>query len=136
MRLTVLYDDGCAICVRCRDWMQEQSSYVPLQFLPCSSAEARRRVGPAAAGWLRQELLVVADDGRVWAGAAAFLVCLWALVEWREWSYRLSGPTLAPLASRFFHAISRRRRGLAWLARLPKETCDAGTCNRAAGPYR
>src|SRR5687767_6909195 len=113
-RLTVLYDAGCPICVRCRTWMAEQPAYVELEFLPCASPEARRRYG--AVPWLGEELVVASDSGQVWVGPAAFLLCLWALREWREWSYRLSGPAFAPLAERFFHAISGGRRRLAvWL---------------------
>lgn len=134
MRLTILYDDGCAICIRCRDWMLDQPSFVPLEFLACSSPEARRHWGHVPA--VGRDLVVIADDGRVWIGAAAFIVCLWALVEWREWSYRLSGPSLAPLAKRFFHAVSRRRRGLGWISRLPREPCESGSCDVRAGPYR
>ena len=136
-RLTVLFDPTCALCVRCRDWLSRQRAYVPMEFLPCDSPRARARYG--AVPWLGQELVVVADTGEVWAGAAAFLVALWALREYREWSYRLSAPALAPLAERFFHAISSRRHALAAL--LVRDECDSGVCraperHRARTAYR
>ena len=128
--LTILYDAHCPICVRCREWMEDQPAFVPLRFLACGSREAKQRFG--AVPWLEAELVVVSDQGDVWAGPAAFLMCLWALREWREWSYRLSGPTLAPLAERFFHALSTRRQRLsAWLG---WQVCESDTC--AAHPYR
>ncbi|HEV8324435.1 MAG TPA: hypothetical protein VG389_22645 [Myxococcota bacterium] len=37
-RLTVLYDARCALCVRCRRWMEEQPAYVTLAFLPVRQA--------------------------------------------------------------------------------------------------
>ena len=130
-RLTVLYDAGCPICVRCRDWMAREPAYVELELIACDSREARARYGQVP--WLGEELVVVSDRGEVWAGPSAFLVCLWALRDWREWSYRLSGPTLAPLAERFFHALSsRRRRIAAWLG---WEACPDGRCT-VAHPYR
>jgi predicted DCC family thiol-disulfide oxidoreductase YuxK len=128
--LTVVYDAGCPICVRCRQWMAEQAAFVALEFLPSGSREARQRFGQVP--WLGEELVVVSESGEVWAGPAAFLVCLWALVEWREWSYRLSGPTLAPMAERFFHSISTRRKRLA--AWLGWQACESATCN--LHPYR
>jgi predicted DCC family thiol-disulfide oxidoreductase YuxK len=131
-RLTVLYDAHCPICVRCRDWMSEQASFVELQFLACGSQEAKTRYG--AVPWLGEELVVVSDEGDVWAGPAAFLVCLWALRDWREWSYRLSSPALAPMAQRFFHAVSTRRRRLA--AWLGWQACETEACRVAAHPYR
>jgi predicted DCC family thiol-disulfide oxidoreductase YuxK len=122
--LTVLYDPACALCRRCRAWMERQPSYVPLTFLGCTGAEARARFGDIP--WVGDELVVVGDRGEVWAGPAAFLTCLWALTEWRGWSYRLAGPLFAPLARRFFLALSSRRRAL---ARLIDHDCADGTCH-------
>lgn len=122
--LTILYDDACALCIRCRDMLATSPTFLPLELLSCHSEEARRRFG--AVPWLGQELVVVSDDGDVWSGAAAFLMCLWALQETREWSYRLASPTLAPLAERVFATLSSNRNRVAAFIR-PR--CDAGTCD-------
>jgi predicted DCC family thiol-disulfide oxidoreductase YuxK len=121
-RLIVLYDATCALCVRCKELLARSATFVPLDLLACQSREARERYG--AVPWLGEELVVVSDDGDVWVGPAAFLVCLWALRDYREWAYRLSGPELAPLADRFFVAISSRRRRIS--AFLGKPRCDDG----------
>ena len=121
-RLTVLYDGTCALCVRCRDFLAVSRTLVPLELLSCQSREARERFG--AVPWLGEELVVVSDEGDVWIGPAAFLVSMWALADYREWSYRLSGPTLAPLAERFFVVISSQRRRIATLFRKPH--CEDG----------
>ncbi len=136
-RLTVLYDASCALCVRCRDWLATQPSYVELELLASSSELAHARFGELP--WLGDQLVVVADDGRVWAGSAAFIVCLWALRDYREWSYRLSGPAFAPLAARIFRMISAERRRIA--AFVDHRPCGAARCDLdparlSAGPYR
>jgi predicted DCC family thiol-disulfide oxidoreductase YuxK len=124
-RLTVLYDGTCALCLRCRDFLTSSRTLVPLELLSCQSREARERFG--AVPWLGEELVVVSDEGDVWIGPAAFLVAMWALADYREWSYRLSGPELAPLAERFFVAISSQRRRIASLFKKPR--CDDdGVC--------
>ncbi len=124
-RLTVLYDGTCALCVRCRDFLATAHTLVPLELLSCQSRQARERFG--AVPWLGEELVVVSDEGDVWIGPAAFLVAMWALADWREWSYRLSSPALAPLAERFFVAISSQRRRIATLFEKPR--CeDDGEC--------
>jgi predicted DCC family thiol-disulfide oxidoreductase YuxK len=131
--LTILYDAGCELCQRARAWMEREPAFVPLEFLPCASDEARRRFGVIP--WLGAELVVVADDGRVWAGPAAFLTCLWALRRHREWSLRLASPELAPLAERVFHALSGRRQAISSL--LSHRPCASDRCNLGArGPYR
>jgi predicted DCC family thiol-disulfide oxidoreductase YuxK len=122
--LEILFDPGCALCRRCVQWMQHQSSYVPLRFTPCTGEQARARYGDIP--WLGDELVVVSDAGEVWIGPAGFLTCLWALEEYREWSFRLAGPAFAPLAERFFLALSHRRRALAFLF---EPECKDGTCS-------
>jgi predicted DCC family thiol-disulfide oxidoreductase YuxK len=122
-KLIVLFDPSCALCQRSRAWMLREEAYVDLQFLACSGADARARFGDIP--WLGDELVVVGDTGEVWVGPAAFLTCLWALVRWREWSYRLSGPAFAPVAERFFRALSSKRKGL---AALLDHDCADGAC--------
>lgn len=136
-RLTILYDELCPLCVRCRVWMLGQESYLPLEFIPCGSERARLRYGSVP--WLGAELVVVSDEGDIWVGAAAFLMCLWALPAWRPWSYRLSGPMLAPMAERFFHTVSNRRHAIGALLGPP--SCPVGGCRAdhhtaRAAPFR
>ncbi len=131
MGITVLYDSKCALCIRCAVWMSRQESFVPIRFMASDSREAREAYG--AVHWLGEELVVVSDRGDVWAGPAAFITALWALREWREWSYRISGPELAPLAERFFHAISSNRKAIA--AMIAPDPCEGGAC-RVPRAYR
>jgi predicted DCC family thiol-disulfide oxidoreductase YuxK len=122
--LTVLFDPGCALCRRCCDWMLRQPTFVKLSFVPCTGEQARARYGDLP--WLGDELIVVGDRGEVWVGPAAFLLCLWALVRYREWSYRLAAPAFAPLAERFFLMISDQRRAISAMFR---HDCRDGTCS-------
>jgi predicted DCC family thiol-disulfide oxidoreductase YuxK len=122
--LTVLWDATCPMCARCRAWMEAQPALVPLRFVACGSEEARARYGSIP--WLGDELVVVSDEGDVWAGPAAFIMCLWALEDWREWSCALSHSFLAPMVERFFQALSSHRRAIA--AFLFPDPCEGGTC--------
>jgi predicted DCC family thiol-disulfide oxidoreductase YuxK len=124
MKLTVLFDASCALCVRCRDFLARSDTFVPLELLACQSTEARRRYG--AIPWLGEELVVVNERGDVWVGSSALLMCLWALRDYREWSYRLSGPLLAPPAERFFLAVSAERAKIARFVGKPR--CEEGVC--------
>ena len=130
-QLTVVYDGACALCVRCRDFLAQSRTFVPLELLSSQSREARERYG--AVPWLGEELVVISDEGDVWIGPAAFLVAMWSLADYREWSYRLSGPELAPLAERFFVAISSQRRRSAGFFDKPRcEDGDACTIPHAS----
>jgi predicted DCC family thiol-disulfide oxidoreductase YuxK len=122
--LLVLYDADCPICVRCRHWLEQQPTFVTLTFMAAASDEARARFGDHLP-WLGKELVVVGDRGQAWVGPAAFLVALWATKHHRRWSYVLSGPSLAPLAERFFHLVSSRR---ADMARFVRTECVDDRC--------
>jgi predicted DCC family thiol-disulfide oxidoreductase YuxK len=124
-KLTVLYDETCSFCRRCRDWLLAQPCFIEVELLAAGSPVARERYG--ALPWLGTELVAVDEAGRAWVGPAAFLTCLWATVRYRPWAYRLSQPGLAPLAERFFKLVSKRRdRWSAWLGRDDPECswCD------------
>jgi predicted DCC family thiol-disulfide oxidoreductase YuxK len=115
-KLTVLYDETCSFCRRCRDWLLGQPCFIEVELLAAGSPPARERYGTLP--WLGRELVAVDQAGRAWVGPAAFLTCLWATVRYRPWAYRLSQPGMAPLAERFFRFVSRRRdRWSSWLGR-------------------
>jgi hypothetical protein len=95
-KLTVLYDEEYTLYRPCRQWLEGQETHVPLEF------------------------------GNVWAGPAAFLMCLWATEQHREWSYRLSGRALAPLAERFFVFVSHNRRRIGRV--VGSNDCPDGRC--------
>ena len=130
--LTVVYDEACDLCRRCRHWLEAQDTHVDIEFLAAGSPAARQRY--ADVPWLGTELVVVDESGNVWAGPAGFIMCLWATNEYRGWSHRLSSPTFAPLASWFFHVVSSNRSKIAAIVGGPK--CDDGRCeHRAPAPW-
>ncbi|MEM7094709.1 MAG: DCC1-like thiol-disulfide oxidoreductase family protein [Actinomycetota bacterium] len=123
-RLTVIYDDHCELCVRCADWLSVQPAHVELRFLPSSDPAVFDRYGELP--WFRLELMVVTDLGEAWIGGEAFIMCLWSTMRWHRFSYQLSGRALAPLAERFFHALSANRSVVSGL--LTPTRCTDGTC--------
>ena len=72
--------------------------------------------------WLGQELVVVDEFGNTWIGPAAFLVAIWSTRRYRPWAYRLSEPSFAPMAERFFHMISARRKRIGAMVSSPECT--------------
>ncbi|MFF0446976.1 thiol-disulfide oxidoreductase DCC family protein [Streptomyces sp. NPDC004609] len=95
-RLTVLYDAGCSLCVHLRHWLTRQRQLVPLDLVPAGSDEARRRYPGLDHTRTLREITVIGDGGQIFAGAAAWIVCLWALAEHRPKAHWLSTPSGAP----------------------------------------
>lgn len=97
-RLIVFYDPRCGLCCAVRDWTGRQPQLMPVDCRPKRED--------------MDELVVVADSGEMWAGDTAWLMVLWALAEYRDWSYRLATPVLLPTARVLFARLSRYRGSL------------------------
>lgn len=133
-KLFVLYDPDCAFCCECRRWLEAQPAYVELCFLPAGSAAAEGTIPGIERFVTPGELIVVADDGAVYLGPHAFILCRYALVEFREWSLRLARPALLPLARQFFDFISHHRATFSrWMQGRSDEELAASLGNRPAG---
>jgi predicted DCC family thiol-disulfide oxidoreductase YuxK len=116
-RLTVLYDAQCGLCVRARGWLESRPAFVRLEFLPAASPAARARYPSLDVAATLRELHVVADDGRVWSGARAWVMCLWALRETRALSLHLAGPRGLAVAQGMVARLSERRYTLSEILR-------------------
>ncbi|MBT2383320.1 DUF393 domain-containing protein [Streptomyces sp. ISL-11] len=92
-RLTVLYDARSALCLHLCDWLAKQPRLVPLDLVPAGSDEALRRFPRLDHAGSPEEITVVGDGGQVYRGPAAWVVCLWALSEYRPLSHRVSDPS-------------------------------------------
>lgn len=144
-RLYVLYDLECALCLRCRSWLNQQAAYIPLEFVPLQSESLEDRFPGIEAYQPKKELLVVSDEGAVYQGAYAWIMVLYALQEYRGWAVRFADPMLLPFAQRAIEALSSNRLTLSrWIvggnAGLQREIaktmpgeCVDGSCHRPVG---
>lgn len=107
--LTVLFDARCNICCRITYWLEKQPKYTEMFFVPADSDLAHYRFPELDHALTLTDLHVVSNRGEVYRGAKAWLMCLWSLREYREWSIRLATPELMPLARRAIARISSNR---------------------------
>ena len=112
-RVTILYDAACGLCTFAKDWIRQQPALVGVEFLAAGSPEALRAYPQLPSG----ELAVVADTGEVWLGKHAWIVCLWALRDYRDLAFRLTSPALLSMSREAFVAVSRNRHALSQLLR-------------------
>ncbi|WP_435015796.1 thiol-disulfide oxidoreductase DCC family protein [Tundrisphaera sp. TA3] len=137
--LYVLYDPRCGLCRGARAWLERQAWLVDLHFLAAGSRQAALAFPALPHGEEPEELVVVDEAGGVYRGGSAWIMCLYALEEYREWSTVLAGPALLPFARRAFDLISKRRAWLsiflgmadaaevaATLRRVPEPACTVG----------
>jgi predicted DCC family thiol-disulfide oxidoreductase YuxK len=139
----VLYDAQCALCRRLRVWLDRQPAFVALRFVPFQTENFDERFPGIAELRPDRELIVLSDDGLVWQGSDAWIVCLWALREWREFAQRLANPLLRPLAKKMGRLVSENRHGISQWLRLRSDDelaealdqiqtppCEEGGCPR------
>jgi len=103
--LWIIYDPYCGLCTMVKEWILQQPAFVKIYMVAAGSEEAQIRFPQIPVG----ELAVISDAGDVWLGNRAWIICLWALRDYREWSVRLSSPLLLPMARQAFTALSHNR---------------------------
>jgi predicted DCC family thiol-disulfide oxidoreductase YuxK len=124
-KLTVLYDAECALCQQCRAFLLREPAYILLEFVPLQTPDLASRFPGIEALHPEREIIVIADTGEIWQGGHAWITCLYALKNYREWSYRLASPALLPLAKRIVTGISSNRHFLSqFFAKRPVCACD------------
>lgn len=133
-RLYVLYDDRCGLCSWARRWLAREPAFLEMTFIPAGSDWANRLFPALASSGEPEELVVISDEGGVYRGGRAWIMCLYALQEYREWSVQLSRPALVPLARQAFALVSKNRRQISRWFDLASEAEMADTLRRVVAP--
>jgi len=107
--LAVFFDQDCNLCRACRRWLLAQDKFLPVEFMPYQSSRARRICPQLLSLNPDKEIVVMADNGQIYQGGSAWIMCLYALKKYRELSFKLAHPMLLPLAKKMCHVISERR---------------------------
>jgi len=108
-KLYVLYDPKCELCRRLKDWILVQRSWIGIAVLEAGSEKARRLFPELDQIATKDDLAVISDEGAVYLNNHAWIMVLYAMVDYREWAERLTHPLLAPLARQAFAALSKNR---------------------------
>lgn len=120
--LYLLYDHTCPHSLRHRAWLERQEPLVPLRCLAHHADEVPCRFPGIEAHLTPRELTVISDDGRLWTGPAASVMCLFVLEQYREFAERLACPQLLPYARTALELLSRDRNVLAMLCLFRRST--------------
>lgn len=116
--LYVLYDERCAICKRLKEWLLVQRSWIGLSMVPAGSARAKAMFPALEQIAGASDLVVISDAGEVYLNNHAWIMCLYALEDYRYWAMRLASPLLLPLARQAFETLSKNRQAVSrWIGR-------------------
>ncbi len=114
-KLYVLYDPRCELCCRLKNWILVQRSWIGIALIEQGSEKARRLFPDLERIAGKEDLAVISDEGAVYLNDRAWIMVMYAMVEYREWASRLTHPLLMPLARQAFAALSKNRH---WLSKM------------------
>src|SRR5271166_129170 len=109
-KLYVLYDPKCELCCRLKNWILVQRSWIGIAVMEAGSEKAKRLFPELEQIAGKDDLAVISDEGAVYLNDRAWIMVMYAMVEYREWASRLTHPLLMPLARQAFAALSKNRR--------------------------
>jgi len=122
-KLYVLYDPNCELCCRLKNWILVQRSWIGVAVIAAGSEKAKRLFPELERIATRNDLAVISDEGAVYLNDRAWIMVLYAMVEYRDWAARLTHPLLMPMARQAFAALSKNRHFLSSL--LTAENTEA-----------
>lgn len=116
-KIYVLYDPKCELCCRLKDWILVQRSWIGIAVMAAGSDRAKRLFPELDQIASKDDLVVINNEGAVYLNDRAWIMVLYAMVEYRDWAARLTHPLLMPLARQAFAALSKNRHALSrWLS--------------------
>jgi len=130
--LYVLYDPKCELCLRLKDWLLIQRSWLGLCVVPAGSEKAKKMFPTLDTISSANDLAVISDEGEVYLNDRAWIMALYALEEYRDWARRLAHPLLLPLARQAFATISRNRHAFSRWLRVADPEALAGELRQVA----
>jgi predicted DCC family thiol-disulfide oxidoreductase YuxK len=122
-KLYVLYDPKCELCCRLKNWILVQRSWIGLAVIEQGSEKAKRLFPELDRIATKEDLAVISDEGAVYLNDRAWIMVLYAMVEYQAWASRLTHPLLMPLARQAFAALSKNRHFLSSM--LSPENAEA-----------
>jgi len=104
--LTVLYDPDCAVCRAAKQWLMQRRPLIDVRFVAVTSPLAAQRFPALDMAECRQVITVVTDEGYVYRGERAFIMCLWAMRRTRSLAIQMARGRRATLLTAMVGATS------------------------------
>ncbi len=82
-KIYVLYDPKCELCCRLKDWILVQRSWIGIAVMAAGSDRAKRLVSRTRPDRFQGDLVVINDEGAVYLNDRAWIMVLYAMVEYR-----------------------------------------------------
>lgn len=143
-KIEVYYDGRCGMCCTFHEWLNKQERATEVDFIPYQSERAVEvfpeilNLDPAT------EMVVRTDEGEIYKGAEAWVLCLHSCKAFQGVAHRMANPMLLPLAKKTCNLLAANRHKLSGVFFKKKNNevvaelhdmelnaeCDDEFCNR------
>jgi predicted DCC family thiol-disulfide oxidoreductase YuxK len=132
--IEVFYDGRCGMCCTFHEWINQQPRAFAIDFIPYQ-AERAEQVFPGI-GTLdpAREMIVRTDQGEIFRGAEAWVMCLFSCANHQVAARRLASPHLLPVAIRACRVLAANRHALSKVFFRKKDQAVRQTLHEMATP--
>ncbi len=137
----VYYDGQCGMCCTFHEWINEQQRAYEVKFIPYQSERAELLFPGVMALDPASEMIVRTNDGELFRGAQAWVLCLYSCSSYQKVAVKLGGPLLLPVAIKACNVLAANRHKLSKvffgkkdkivakeLHKMPTPKCERGAC--------
>lgn len=111
-KIEVFYDGRCGMCCSFHEWINRQPRAYRIDFIPYQSPDAERVFPGIGTLDPAREMIVRTDEGEVYRGAEAWVLCLYSCANHRVAARKLASPGMLSVAIRTCRVLAANRHSL------------------------
>lgn len=132
--IEVFYDGRCGMCCSFHEWVNKQSRSYRVDFIPYQSREAEHVFPGIGTLDPAREMIVRTDEGQIFRGAEAWVLCLNSCANYQAAARKLASPGLIAVAVRACRLLAANRHSLSKVFFRGKDKEVRGTLHNMPTP--
>lgn len=111
-KIEVFYDGRCGMCCSFHEWINRQPRAYRIDFIPYQSPDAEKVFPGIGTLDPAREMIVRTDDGNIYRGAEAWVLCLYSCTNHQVAAKKLASPGMLSVAIRACRVLAANRHSL------------------------
>ncbi|MDB9741293.1 DUF393 domain-containing protein [Akkermansiaceae bacterium] len=133
-KIEVFYDGHCGMCCTFHEWLNKQKRAFEVEFIPYQSDRAIEVFPEIETLDPDKEMIVRTDDGEIYQGAEAWVICLHSGKKYQGIADKMASPALLPMAKKTCNILAANRLKLSGLLFKKKDQEVAEHLHEMEGP--
>jgi predicted DCC family thiol-disulfide oxidoreductase YuxK len=111
-KIEVFYDGRCGMCCSFHEWIHRQPRAYRIEFIPYQSPDAEKVFPGIGTLDPAREMIVRTDQGEIYRGAEAWVLCLYSCENHQAAARKLASPGLLSIAIHSCRVLAANRHSL------------------------